>query len=172
MRKEGEVIIVSMEDYAKSLEKIEIRKGLPDDPLTEVEMKMYRKYVGQLSWLASNTRPDLAIHVLNSARKQKNAVLKDLRDINRIVEKIGEKESKVVFGKVARKQDMCVIGISNASYHQENPTIVGAMIIIGNVKNKRTVPVYWKSGIVNRVCTSPKASETRGVILVVDEQRM
>ena len=49
-------------------------------------------------WLASNTRPDLAIHVLNSARKQKNSVLKDLRDINRIVEKIGEKESKVVFG--------------------------------------------------------------------------
>ena len=44
-------------------------------------------------------------------------MLKDLRDINRIVEKIGEKESKVVFGKVARKQDMCVIGISDASYH-------------------------------------------------------
>ena len=146
-----------MEDYAKSLGKIEIRKGLPDDPLTEVEMKVYRKYVGKLSWLASNTRPDLAIHVLNSARKQKNAVLKDLRDINRIVEKIGEKESKVVFGKVARKQDMCVIGISDASYHQENPTIAGAMIMIGNVKNKRTVPVYWKSGVVNRVCTSPKA---------------
>ena len=127
-----------MEDYAKSLEKIEIRKGMPDDPLTEVEMKMYRKYVGKLSWLASNTRPDLAIHVLNSARKQKNAVLKDLRDINRIIDKIGEKESKIVFGRVARKEEMCVIGISDASYHQENPTIAGAMIMIGNMKNKRT----------------------------------
>ena len=122
--------------------KNQIRKGLPDDPLTEVEMKIFRKYVGKLSWLAGNTRPDLAIHVLNSARKQKNAVLKDLRDINRIVEKIGEKESKVFFGKVARKQDMCVIGISDASYHQENPTIAGAMIIIKNYKNKRTAPVY------------------------------
>ena len=52
-----------MEDYAKSLGKIEIRKGITDDPLTEVEMKVYRKYVRKLSWLASNTRPDLAIHV-------------------------------------------------------------------------------------------------------------
>ena len=104
---------------------------MPDDPLTEVEMKVYRKYVGKLSWLASNTRADLAIHVLDSARKQKNAVLKDLKVINRIVEKIGEKESKVVFGRVARKQDMCVIGISDASYHQENPTIAGAMVMIG-----------------------------------------
>ena len=86
-----------------------------------------------------------------------------------IVEKIGEKESKVVFGKVARKQDMCVIGISDASYHQENPTIAGAMIMIGNVKNKRTALVYWKSLEVNRVCTSPKALETRGVMLVVDD---
>ena len=34
--------------------------------------------------------------------------MKDLRDINRIVEKIGEKESKVVFGRVARKQAMHV----------------------------------------------------------------
>ena len=94
VKKEGEVIIVSMEDYAMSLEKIEIRKGLPDDPLTEVEMKMYRKYIGQFSWLASNTRPDLAIHVLNSARKQKNTVLKDLRDIKRMLRRLVKKKIK------------------------------------------------------------------------------
>ena len=41
--------------------------------------------------------------------------------------------------------------------------------MIGNMKNKWTAPVYWKSGVVNRVCTSPKASETRGVMLVVDD---
>ena len=63
-------------------------------------------------------------------------MLTDLRDINRIVEKIGEKESKVVFGRVARKQDMRVIGISDASYHQKNPTIAGAMIMIGNMKTR------------------------------------
>ena len=52
MQKEDDAIVVSMEDYAKSLEKIEIRKGMPDDPLTEVEMKVIRKYVVMLSWLA------------------------------------------------------------------------------------------------------------------------
>ena len=68
VKKDGNVIVVSMEDYAKSLDKIEIRRGMPDNPLTEIEMKMYRKYVGKLSWLASNTRLDLAIHVLNRPR--------------------------------------------------------------------------------------------------------
>ncbi len=98
-------------------------------------------------------------------------MLKDLRDINRIVEKIGEKKIKVVFGKVARKQDMCVIGIGDAKYNQENPTIAEAMITIGYVNNKRVAPVFWKSGVVNRVCMSPKASETREVILVMDDAK-
>ena len=171
IKKEGDVIVVSMEDYAESLTKIEIRKGNPDDPLTETEMKMFRKYVGKLSWLANNTRPDLAINVLNSARKQKNARLKDLREINRIVEKIKEKENKIVFGRIARKEDIRVLGVSDASYHQENPTISGTMIMIGSKKNKKAAPIFWKSGVVNRVCTSPKASETRGVMLAVDDAK-
>ena len=83
--------------------------------------------------------------------------MKDLRYINRIIDKIGEKESKVVFGKVAKKEDMYVIGISDASYHQENPTIAGTMIMLGNVKTKKAAPIYWKSRIMNRVCRSPKA---------------
>ena len=63
------MIVFSMKDYAKRLENIEIRKEMSDDPLTEEEMKIFREYVGKLSWLASNKRSDLAIHVINSARK-------------------------------------------------------------------------------------------------------
>ena len=41
----------------------------------------------------------------------------------------------------------------------------------GNVKNKRTAPVYWKGGVLKRVCMSPKALESRGVRLVVDDAK-
>ena len=54
-------------------------------------MKVLRKYVGKLSWVADNTRPDLAIYALELAKKQKKAVLKDLREINKVVEKVPEK---------------------------------------------------------------------------------
>ena len=79
VKKKDDAIFVSMEDYTKSLEKIEIRKGMPDDPLTEVEIKVFRKYVGKLSWLASNTRPDLAIYVLNSAKKAKECCVEGFK---------------------------------------------------------------------------------------------
>ena len=100
VQKVGDKIEVSMNDYANSLEKIDIRDGKPDEALTREEMKIYRKYVGKLSWLASNTRPDLAVYVMNLARRQKGAALKDLKDMNRVLEKVEEKENKVIFRRV------------------------------------------------------------------------
>ena len=46
--------------------------------------------------MASNTRPHLSVYAMESARKQK-AMLNDLRNINRILDKVAEKENKVVF---------------------------------------------------------------------------
>ena len=88
-------------------------------------MKSFRKYVWKLSWLANNTRPDLAVYVMNLARRQKGAALKDLRDVNRVLKKVEEKENKIVFGKVANKEDLCVVGISDASYHQGYHSVAG-----------------------------------------------
>ena len=59
-------------------------------------MRVFRKYVGKLNWLAANTRPDLAINALELAKKQKTAVLKDLRNVNRILQKVREKDCKIM----------------------------------------------------------------------------
>ena len=48
-----------------------------DEELTRDELKVLQKYVGKLSWLAANTRPDIAIHALELTKKQKKATLKD-----------------------------------------------------------------------------------------------
>ena len=63
-----------MEDYARSMEEIEIRNGGSDNPLTREEMKVLRKYVGKLNWLAAGTRPDLATYTLELGKKQKKAM--------------------------------------------------------------------------------------------------
>ena len=75
--------------------------------MTKDELKVLRKYIGKLNWLAANTRPDKAIYALDLAKKQKRATLKDLRDVNRVFKKVQEKESKVVFKRI-RKKKTCV----------------------------------------------------------------
>merc|ERR1712105_43727 len=102
-------IVISMDDYAASLEDIAVREDKSDEKLAREEMRVLRKYVGKLSWLAANTRPDLSIYALDLAKKQKQAVLKDLRSVNRILQKVREKESKIVFRKIGEKGDLCVL---------------------------------------------------------------
>ena len=108
-------IEISMEDYAKSLEEIQIREAKADELLTREELKLFRKYVGKLNWLAANTRPDLAIYTLDMANKQKKAVIKDLREVNRLLKKVREKEKGVVFTKIGESAGLCVIGVSDTT---------------------------------------------------------
>ena len=46
-----------------------------------------------LNRLTSNPRPDLTVYIMKKGRRQKISPLKDLRDINRILKKVGEKEN-------------------------------------------------------------------------------
>ena len=93
IKKVEDEIKISMEDYAESLEEIEIREDRSDETLTREELKILRKYVGKLNWLASNTRPDIVIYALDLAKRQKKVTLKDLRGVNRVLKNVHEKES-------------------------------------------------------------------------------
>ena len=63
-------IVVSMNDYAKSILPIEeIRYARKAESLNEEEKKMFRTYVGKISWIAENTHPDLAYSVLKLWQK-------------------------------------------------------------------------------------------------------
>ena len=41
--------------------------------------------------------------------------------------------------------------------------------MIENTEEKRVAPIFWKSGVIRKVCTSPKAAETRGIMKIVDD---
>ena len=41
--------------------------------------------------------------------------------------------------------------------------------MLGNEKNMDVSPIYWKSGVIKKVCMSPKAAETRALMKIVDD---
>lgn len=90
-------IKVSMEDYTNSLEDIkEIRKVEDqNEPLTKLEMKEYRKMKDKIAWLANSKRPDLSFTALQMSKNSKDATISDLRNVNRILTKVRESESRV-----------------------------------------------------------------------------
>ena len=92
----------------------------------------------------ANTRPDLAIYALELAKRQKKAVIKDLREINRVLKKVREKESRVLFTKIGEKNELCVMGVSDASYHQDDRSVAGEMIMLGNQRTGKAAQMYWR----------------------------
>ena len=159
-----------MKDYADSVEEIkEIRKADRNERLTTAELKEYRKYTGKISWLSQGTRPDLSYSALNLAKKNNNAVISDLRNVNRIVEKIKKEENKVVYGRIGDKETLQVIGIVDASYKSDEKSIGGMMIVLADGKMTKASPLMWKAKQIMRVCHSSKDAETLAMTKMIDE---
>ena len=162
-------IILSMEDYAESIEEIkEIRKVKKDEPLTKTEMKLFRKYVGNLNWLAENTRPDLAIWALNLSKRNSSANIGDLKRVNQIVKKIRSRQSKVNFTVVGKREDLVIHAVGDASYKCDAPSVGGNLMMLGNRNTNIVSPIYWKSKQIPKVCHSAKDAETRNIMTNVD----
>ena len=68
---------------------------------------------------------------MNCVRGQKNAALKDLREIIRVLKKV-EKENKVVICKLAEKVKSCLIEVSVASYSKKDRSVGGENLMIAN----------------------------------------
>ena len=58
--------------------------------------------------------------MLDLARKEKKAILKDLRSVNRVLKKVIEKKCRVNFKKIEEKGDLCGVGVCDASYHHDD----------------------------------------------------
>ena len=63
--------------------------------LSQGEQKRYRSVVGQLNWLAQNTRPDLCFAVSSLGRKLVKATNRDLKQLRTEVVRLKE-DCKVV----------------------------------------------------------------------------
>merc|ERR1712112_551590 len=157
-------IEISMEDYAESIKEIkEIRKADRNEKLTTAELKEYRKYTEKISWLSQGTRPDLSYSTFNIAKKNNNAVILDLRNVNRIVEKVKKEENKIINGRIGDKETLQVIGIVDASYKSDEKSIGGMMIVLADEKMTKASPLMWKGKQIYRVCHSSKDAETLAI---------
>ena len=165
-----EQIEISMEDYADSINEIkEIRNASRTEKLTKAELKEYRKYTGKISWLAQGTRPDLSYSALDLAKKNNNATISDLRNINRIVEKVKKEENKIIYRKIGNRENLQVIGIVDASYKPDDKSVGGMIIALTNEEMTKASPLMWKAKQIDRVCHSSKDAETLSMTKMIDE---
>ena len=57
----------------------------------------------------------------------------------------------------------------DASYHYDDNLVGWDIIMLGNKKTEAESPIYWKSEVIRKVCTLPKAAKTRLLMRLVDD---
>ena len=119
--------------------------------------------------MSQGTRPDLSYSALQLAKKNNSATIADLRNVNKIVEKIKKEENKVVYSKVGEKEKLQLIGIVDASYKSDEKSVGGMLLMIADEQMTKASLVMWKSKQIDRVCHSSKDAETLALSKLLDE---
>merc|ERR1711955_49796 len=125
--------------------------------------------MGKISWLAQRTRPDLSYSSLNLAKKNNCATISNLRNVNRLVDKVKNEENKVIYGKIGERETLQVVEIVNASFKNDDKSIGGMMIVLANENLTKASPLMWKAKQIDRVCHSSKDVETLAMTKMIDE---
>ena len=87
-------------------------------------MKLYWKMASKKAWLANSTRPDLCYLALQMSKKNQGATIADLRDVNRILKRVRERESQVKYEWIGDKNDLIIVGVGYTSFKQDDKAIL------------------------------------------------
>ena len=93
--------------YIDSLAKIPIstvRESEKNSELTTGEKKAFRTVIGQMSWVSTHTRPDVAFETCELGGVYKTATVSDLVRLNHLVDKIKGKSVHIYYPRLPTLQ--------------------------------------------------------------------
>ena len=152
---------VDQEHYIQGLQEISIHSDrLRSDELTREEKKEFRALVGQLNWVATQTRPDILFEVCLLSSVFDTATVDDLICANKLVRKVKGGFVVLKFPQL-QSDSLSVQCYSDASFgNLNNGGSQGGYVIFVSDMDGNRCPVSWQSKRVRRVVKSTLAAET------------
>ena len=80
---------------------------------------------------------------LSMSKKNNSATIADLRNISRVLKKAKERPSKLIYSKIAKKNDLIIIRIGDASFKVDKKAVGGVILLLLNMPMTCAVPIYW-----------------------------
>ena len=161
-------IFIDQHKYASCLEPVKIsrqRASLKNSDLTDAEKTDFRCLLGQLNWLSTQTRPDLAFDVCELSSSFKKATVEDLLRLNKLVLRAKGDILKILFPKMSCVQSCSIMCYSDASFaNLPDGGSQGGFIIFLMSSDCILCPIYWQSRKVRRVVKSTLAAETLALL--------
>ena len=150
--------IASINTFPISKERL-LEKG---SELTKNELANFRTLVGQLSWVSTHTRPDVAFETCELGGVVKSAKIADLIRLNKLVERLKNTHVNLYFPRVESLKCCTIKCFTDASFRNlpQEGSQAGFIIFIENTDEEKKSPIFWQSKKINRVVDSTLAAET------------
>ena len=158
----NDAIYIDQDDYVCDLCHVSVGKDRAlqkDAALNKKDVKALRAVSGQLLWVSSNTRPDIAFDSCAVSNYGKSPIIKNLHEANKAVDRVKKSSPKLVFPNLENPELWKVKVYSDASHANlwNGASQGGYLVFIEG--NGRLSPMVWRSKKLNRVTKSPLASE-------------
>ncbi|CAE8719458.1 unnamed protein product [Polarella glacialis] len=182
-----DAITVTQPRAAQAVEQLPLtsdRRKTPDALLTPAEVTSYRGVIGQLMWLVTQTRPDLAVGVNQAAQHTTTAKVSDAIKLNSIAREANSTaEIGLVFRRGLDLSTARIVGFGDSAFanaegyksqagytlqltQQQHLTT----LLTGNFQHAALVS--WHTGTIKRVVRSTLAAEAYAVSEVTEAAQL
>ena len=160
LNQEEDCVRISEEIYTGGLEELDVTdKKDKGRKLSVPEKESFRKTVGQLCWLANQTRPDVAFEACEMSIAYKDTMVGDPLRINKVIRKVKSDNLAIKFSNLDLSTVPVVVH-SDASYKNlPNGASQGGFIIFLCDKDDNISPIHWQSRKIKRIVKSTLAAE-------------
>lgn len=158
-------IRVNQDPYIDSLSIANLpksRSSRKHDDLNQYEVKMLRSAIGNVNWVSSQTRPDVAFDSLDLSINIKEPRVEHLLKANKIIKRLKAESYSLLFPCLGDPQKLNLKVYSDASYCNLSDGVSsgGGHIVFLCGENGLCCPISWSSTKIRRVVRSTIAAET------------
>ena len=170
---EDGVLGLHQNDYVDSLEEIGLKRARASrrlDHLGQGELQSYRALVGQLNWLGTQTRPDVAFDVCELSTVLNVATVDDVLRANKVVKKVKQRRVTLQYRSLDCTDGYTLVCYSDASFgNLPGGGSQGGYVIFLVDSHGMKCPLSWQSKKVRRVVKSTLAAETLALLDAAEE---
>ena len=170
----GDKITIDQNFKLQELSQFEISEFFGMGKLDDKGIKTLQRIIGQLGWLASQTRPDLAFGTLYLSIIQRQSSFDDLKEANKLLQLAKENPLTITLNKLSTftPENLQIWDFTDASHAKLESGIKsseGRFVFLINETTRDAYVINWRAAMISQVCNSAKAAETHAVRNAGDE---